>query len=247
MKDNNQKYLVLLLLLGGGYFVYKKFSDKPDVKKPDDKPSGGDPSAGGTGTGNPPSKFDPIAVAKVDPEFKEYATHLQQVLNIILGQMGKSPIKVDGFIGTNTYTAIREVMGDRYIPIVSKSGLKWLVGELDKMKNNPQLSNNYAKLSPTDVAARITQAKKIAQAMAKINPTNRWFTWVDKDATLTTYEKDLLGQYNKEGGLKVVKDAKIQATAWQVLDTGFLRVFTKLPSGKMRYVYISPYSVTIYY
>ena len=163
--------------------------------------------------------------------------------------MGKPTIKVDGLIGTNTYTAIREVMGDRYIPIVSKSGLKWLVGELDKMKNNPQLMNSYSagSTSPTNVAARITQAKKIAQAMAKVSATNRWFTWVDSDAVLTTYNKDLLGQYNKEGGLKVVKGAKIQATSWQVLDTGFLRVFTKLPSGKMRYVLISPYSVTIYY
>jgi len=247
MKKDNQKYLILLLLLGGGYFVYKKFSGKPEDKKKIDTPSGGDPSTGGTGTGNAPSTFDPIAAAKVDPEFKEYAMHLQQVLNIILIQMGKSPIKVDGFIGTETYRAIKDVMGDRYIPIVSKDGLKWLVGELDKMKNNPQLSNNYAKTSPTDVAARLSQAKKIAQAMAKINPTNRWFTWVDKDATLTTYEKDLLGQYRQDGGLKVVKGAKIQATAWQVMDTGFLRVFTKLPSGKMRYFYVSPYSVTIYY
>jgi hypothetical protein len=246
MNKDNQKYLILLLLLGGGYFVYKKFSGKPDEKS-SAPTGGGDSSAGGTGTGNAPSTFNPITEAKTDPEYKEYAMHLQQVLNIILGQMGKSPIKVDGFIGTETYRAIKDVMGERYIPIVSKNGLKWLVGELDKMKSNPQLSNNYAKTSSTDVSARLSQAKKIAEAMAKVNPTNRWFTWVDQDATLTTYEKDLLGQYRQDGGLKVVKGAKIQATAWQVMDTGFLRVFTKLPSGKMRYVYISPYSVTIYY
>lgn len=239
MKKENQKYLLLLLLLGGGYVAYKFYSKKPkDGENKDD-----------AGAKLPAAAFDPIALAKSDPEFKEYVMHMQQLLNIVLPQLGLPTIVVDGFIGVNTNKAIRDVFGDRYLPIQSKEGVKFLVSELEKKKTNVQ----YTPTSPntpqssTAIASRLAQAKKVVQGLSKLKPDQRWFTWIDKNVNQPFYNKDLLGTYRKEGEIAIQTGAKLQVTSWQITDTGIIILFSKLPSGKMRYIYVSPYQVTIYY
>lgn len=244
MKKENQKYLLLLLLLGGGYVAYKIYSKKP--KEDDKKDDSGNKLPSPTPTPTPTKGFDPIALAKSDPEFKEYVMHMQQLLNIVLPQLGKPQIVADGFIGVNTNKAIRDVFGDRYLPIQSKEGVKFLISELEKKKTNVQ--NTPTNLNtPTQVAARITQAKKVQLALTKLKPEKRWFTWVDNNVNQPFYNKDLLGDYRKEGELAIQRGAKIQVTSWKILDTGFILTLSKLPSGKLRYMYISPWSVSVYY
>lgn len=239
MKKENQKYLLLLLLLGGGYVAYKIYSKKPkEDEKKDDVPTP-------TPTPTPKPAFDPIALAKSDPEFKEYVNHMQQLLNIVLPQLGKPTIKVDGWLGDDTNKAIYDVFGSRYLPIQSKAGVKYLISELEKKKTNVQMTPTSTN-TPTQVAARIEQAKKIVKAFAQIKPSERWFTWVDKNVNQPFYNKDLLGTYRKEGELAIQTGAKLQVTSWQITDTGIILLFSKLPSGKLRYLYISPWSVTLY-
>lgn len=238
MKKENQKYLLLLLLLGGGYVAYKIYSKKPkEDEKKDDVP-----------TPTPTTAFDPIALAKSDPEFKEYVIHMQQLLNIVLPQLGLPTIVADGFIGVNTNKAIRDVFGDRYLPIQSKEGVKFLVSELEKKKTNVQYTptSPNATQSPTAIASRLEQAKKVQLALSKLKPDQRWFTWVDKSVNQPFYNKDLIGTYRKEGELAIQTGAKLQVTSWQITDTGIILLFSKLPSGKLRYLYISPYQVTLY-
>ncbi len=237
MKKENQKYLLLLLLLGGGYVAYKIYSKKPkEDEKKDDVPT------------PPTTAFDPIALAKSDPEFKEYVMHMQQLLNIVLPQLGLPTIVADGFIGVNTNKAIRDVFGDRYLPIQSKEGVKFLVSELEKKKTNVQYTptSPNATQSPTAIASRLEQAKKVQLALSKLKPDQRWFTWVDKSVNQPFYNKDLIGTYRKEGELAIQTGAKLQVTSWQITDTGIILLSSKLPSGKLRYLYISPWSVTLY-
>ena len=125
-KLNNKKNIYLLLGLGIiGFVVYKKWAESKKTNQSE---------TGDTGSG---VGFDPIALAKEDPEFKAYVIELQTKLNNAIKKMMPPdgtlprppfyPLVLDGFIGKNTIRAIEVVFGADVLPLVDKKTVIWLV------------------------------------------------------------------------------------------------------------------------
>jgi hypothetical protein len=125
-KLNNKKNIYLLLGLGIiGFVVYKKWAESKKTNQSDNKDTG-------SGVG-----FDPIALAKEDPEFKAYVIELQTKLNNAIKKMmppvgttpqpSYYPLKIDGLIGKNTLAAVELVFGADVLPLVEKKSVIWLV------------------------------------------------------------------------------------------------------------------------
>jgi hypothetical protein len=122
---NNKKNIYLLLGLGIiGFVVYRKWAESKKDKQLTDE------SASGT-------NFDPIALAKKDPEFKSYVEHLQEKLNVAIKKMMPPegtlpkppfyPLVIDGLIGAKTLAAIETVFGSGVLPLAEKKSVIWLV------------------------------------------------------------------------------------------------------------------------
>ena len=88
------------------------------------------------------------------------------------------------------------------------------------------------------INSRVAKAKEIVGVLAK----KKELTWIDNQATLTTYRKDLLGKFVKKSQ-KVVKNNQIlRVLNWKVRKDGFIEV----DLGTEGYVIVSPYSVTVF-
>ena len=108
MKKEN---LLWLLLLGyGGYALYRYKSKKSAVNQ-----KGND----STDWSQPPNAFDPIAYAKKNPQFKQLVAELQERLNIVLAELGKSTIKIDGYVGQQTEWALGQIFGTETLPVLN--------------------------------------------------------------------------------------------------------------------------------
>jgi len=100
----NQNLLIALGIGAVAYFAYQNMQKKKKQQ-----------TEGGENT-------DPkllqqktwIDLAKENPEIKEKVTALQVGLNVVLTQLGKPNIKVDGWLGNETQQAITDVFGDHY-------------------------------------------------------------------------------------------------------------------------------------
>lgn len=122
-KKKNNIYLWLGLGIIG-FVAYKKWAESQKAKQLATE------SAGSV-------SFDPIALAKEDPEFKSYVEHLQEKLNNATKKMmppdgtlpkpSYYPLVVDGLIGKNTLAAIEAVFGSGALPLVDKKSVIWLV------------------------------------------------------------------------------------------------------------------------
>jgi hypothetical protein len=88
------------------------------------------------------------------------------------------------------------------------------------------------------INSRVAKAKEIVGVLAK----KKELTWIDNQATLTTYRKDLLGKFVKKSQ-KVVKNNQIlRVLNWKVRKDGFIEV----DLGTEGYIIVSPYSVTVF-
>jgi len=102
--------LLWLLLLGvGGYALYRFKGKKSPVNE-----KGND----ATDWSQTPNAFDPVAYAKKHPEFKKIVTELQERLNVVLAELGKSTIKVDGYLGQQSEWALGQVFGTETLPVL---------------------------------------------------------------------------------------------------------------------------------
>jgi hypothetical protein len=137
MKNQN-----LLIALGIGAIAY--FAYQSVQKKKKKQLEGGD-SEGANTTGK-----TWIQLANENPEIKEKVRALQVGLNVVLTQLGKPNIGVDGDLGTETQKAIKDVFGDHYGTL--KAGdvktLDWFLGvqaSINAQKKNDTrfLSNKW--------------------------------------------------------------------------------------------------------
>ena len=80
-----------------------------------------------------PTGFDPIALAKSDPNFKAQVVILQTKLNTYL--KSKFPtytqLVVDGYLGAKTTSAIEKVFGTELLPIKDKIQVKYFISQLN--------------------------------------------------------------------------------------------------------------------
>jgi len=104
MKNQN-----LLIALGIGAIAY--FAYQSVQKKKKQQLEGGDSQ--GASPALPTGKTW-IQLANENPEIKEKVKALQVGLNVVLTQLGKPNLKVDGLLGSQTQQAIKDVFGDHY-------------------------------------------------------------------------------------------------------------------------------------
>jgi hypothetical protein len=102
----NQNLLIALGIGAIAYFAYQSMQ-----KKKKKQLEGGDSE--GTNTALPTGKTW-IQLAKENPEIEQKVRALQVGLNVVLTQLGKPNIGVDGDLGTETQQAIMDVFGDHY-------------------------------------------------------------------------------------------------------------------------------------
>jgi hypothetical protein len=122
-KKKNNIYLWLGLGIIG-FVAYKKWAESQKAKQLATETAGD-------------VTFDPIALAKEDPEFKSYVEHLQEKLNNAIKKMMPPvgtipqppyyPLVIDGLIGKNTLAAVELVFGKDVLPLTEKKSVIWLV------------------------------------------------------------------------------------------------------------------------
>lgn len=150
-----------------------------------------------------------------------------KTLQELLGFTGSD---VDGIIGKNTKARLQErgLSTD-----VTPSNIDSIIKSLKAKTSSEALTK-----------ARIQRAK----AITKEASFSKEYTWIDKPSKLKLYVKDKLGNYNATNTvLNVSKDSKIKGISNQtILKSGMIRAKIKFLMVGEFYIYVSPYSITIY-
>ena len=118
----NQNLLIALGIGAIAYFAYQSMQKKKKQQLEGDDSQGASPAL--------PTGKTWIQLANENPEIKQKVRALQVGLNVVLTQLGKPNIAVDGDLGTETQKAINDVFGDHYGTL--KAGdvktLDWFLG-----------------------------------------------------------------------------------------------------------------------
>ena len=221
MKQSNINTLMGLGLLSiGGYFLIKRYLDSKQSDKTDEE-EGLDVQA-----------KDEIQIQETNSSVTsgDYIKK-KKTLQELLGFTGSD---VDGAIGPKTKTAL------------AKAGV---TKEVTPSNIDSIIKSIQSKATKTTKdSARVKRAKEVVKAASF----SKTYTWTDNATKLKLYQKDKLGKYNFTGSVyPVAKNQQIVGVTKQtVLSSGFIRCIIKVRTGwgssVERYVYISPYSVTVY-
>jgi hypothetical protein len=157
-------------------------------------------------------------------DFKDKVKTLQTLLGFTGGD-------VDGDAGSNTKARLKSAgLGDSVTP------------------NN--INSLISTLRSRTTAAGLTKARlERARAVTKAASTKKLYTWTDKPGNLPIYVKDALGNYNKTSqvlSVDATKKYKIQIMGQTILSSGFIRARITDNDGQQRFIYVSPYAVTVY-
>lgn len=163
-------------------------------------------------------------VVKPTDGFVEKAKALQTVL----GFKGKD---IDGIIGNMTKSKLSELGLNTN---VTASNIDSLIEQAKQATATKKASQDSA----TEISERTERAKQITTALK----TNRQLTWIDKPALLTTYKKDLLGEFTRQANISLPTNKVIEAVSWRIRRDGFLEVFM----GSEGYIIVSPFRVSVF-
>lgn len=151
-----------------------------------------------------------------------------KALQALLGFKG---LEVDGIIGTNTKARL-SALG--VTTTVNASNIDSVIAEVrEKQKSKETQASKEATQT-----ARITKAKQIANALTQV----RKLTWIDKNAVMPTFRKDLLGGKIKSGSFSFKKNDVVDVISWKIMPDGFIEVFL----GGEGFIYVSPFSVSVF-
>lgn len=221
MKKSNINTILGFSLLGiGGYFLIKRYMDSQPSSKSDEE-EGLDIETKST------IQTQEQSTSVTSGNFLKKKKTLQE----LLGFKGSD---VDGIIGSKTKKALASV---GVTQVVTESNIDSIIKTVQSKISNASKDE-----------ARVKRAKEVVK-QASFTKT---YTWVDGSAKLKLYKKDKLGKYNYTGSVyPVEKGQKITGVSNQtVLKTGFIRATIKTISNwgsvGSAYIYISPYSVTVY-
>lgn len=165
---------------------------------------------------------EPKAIVNLD--FIEKAKTLQ-------GLLGFTGRDIDGDIGKNTKARLAN-KGITYE--VTPSNIDAVITQLRQNISAPEL-----------IKARKARASNITRAAAQ--QIKMAYTWTDNPASLPVYNKDALGNFNKDSTFINVNKTtrnKIFIFGQVILENGFIRA--RIRDKEQQFIIVSPYSITIY-
>ena len=166
--------------------------------------------------------------------FVDKVMQMQRLLGIAEADI----IAAKGNIGNQTKAGLTKL---GLTTTVNESNIDSVIAQI-KAKQ-AQAKTDAEKQKETDAAkalvnSRVAKAKEIVGVLAK----KKELTWIDNQATLTTYRKDLLGKLVKKSQKVVKNNQVLRVLNWKVRTDGFIEV----DLGTEGYVIVSPYSVTVF-
>lgn len=176
----------------------------------------------------------------VDP-YKQKVVKLQ----VLLG------VEPDGAFGNISTGALKGLyLGSLPYGAVSASNITKYIDDIEQKKTPKQKSVATAKAQEQTQgtnSARVALARKIYNAATKNGSFKKSLTWKDNPVTLGIYKKDALGGYVKTSQTKsLTNGATISYDVMSINSQGFLRLMFQKINNVEYYIFVSPYSVTVF-
>jgi len=166
-------------------------------------------------------------------------------LQILLG------VEPDGAFGNISTGALKSLYnGSLPYGAVSASSITKYIDDIEQ-KKTPKQKAEIATQQQTQTQgttnARVALARKIYDAATKNGSFKKSLTWKDNPVVLGVYKKDALGSYVKTSQTRSFSNgSSISYDVMSINSQGFLRLMFQKINNVEYYIFVSPYSVTVF-